>query len=454
MLVRRCRVTVVVAGALATVCAGLLTWPAGIAGAAVARTVGATGAPAMNWGRAEALTGLAPKAGRPEVVLLTSVSCWSANNCAAGGRYSYGLPYLTPTYAFVVTERNGQWGKAERVPGATASSQVGQVSCAAAGYCVAGGYLTNRDDKRQAFVTTFKQGRWQKALVVPGAKSSSNTSVSAVSCPAARSCVVAGTEAAGIFVTSQVKGVWRPAKQLAGLNGPDLFPFLSGDSLACWAAGNCVVAGELSSRSPGVISEVNGVWHTAEEVPGTSGGEALWVGCARDGYCVVGGYDDGFNGAFVAAGRNGTFGTAIPRPGGLPGSVVAVSCPSAGSCVLAGQTWVESQTNGVWGAAEKLPGTGISEETIKSLSCGAPGSCGVGGQYAINGGRAEPFVASETNGVWTAPETVPGVLALNRHRSTRNAVYDVSCPSAGHCTAVGTDTGVHDRNNGFVTAPV
>jgi hypothetical protein len=49
--------------------------------------------------------------------------------------------------AFVVSETNGAWGKAEKVPGIAAISkgsqaQVSSVSCASVGKCGAGGFYT------------------------------------------------------------------------------------------------------------------------------------------------------------------------------------------------------------------------------------------------------------------------------------------------------------------------
>ena len=82
-VVRRRGVIAVAAAAVAAVCAGLLPG----AGAARAGAAGATG---VSWGRAEGLRGvpaISGSRGRDQDVRFTSVSCWSANNCAAGGYY-------------------------------------------------------------------------------------------------------------------------------------------------------------------------------------------------------------------------------------------------------------------------------------------------------------------------------------------------------------------------------
>jgi hypothetical protein len=82
------------------------------------------------------------------------VSCSLRRNCAAGGFYAARDGHLR---GFVVSERNGVWGQAIKVPGLAAlgPAVVGSVSCGSAGSCAAGGYYTDRRSPRrfQGFVT-------------------------------------------------------------------------------------------------------------------------------------------------------------------------------------------------------------------------------------------------------------------------------------------------------------
>jgi hypothetical protein len=119
--------------------------------------------------------------------------------------------------------------------------------------------------------------------------------------------------------------------------------------------------------------------------------------------------------------------------------------------VAADASWVVCQTGGVRGAPEQLPGTG-TDVTINSLSCWSAGNCAAGGSY-VAGGLSVPFVASETNGNWSGPEPVPGIMALNKQNSSYNGVVAVSCPSARRCTAAGTYSDAPGRTLGFVTGP-
>ena len=418
--VRRRGVIAGAAVAVAAMCAGLLA-PGG-----TGRAVSA--APRISWGRAEALRG------SPAIGGINALSCWAVSNCAAGGE--------TTDSAFVAVERNGRWGRTERLSRVEyrIPALVTAVSCAPGGYCVAGGNYWFKAHG-EAFVATFKKGRWQKPLEVPDtAIRDHSAAVESVSCLAARRCVVAGDNEFGAFVAGQLNGTWQPAQTLLLGGGYTV--------LACWSPLDCVAAKNLTA------SELNGVWGTPQAIPGTYRDQVTEVSCARDGYCAAAGFNDSNGGVygppFVASGPDGSFGAAVTWPGLAPGPL---SCPSAGNCVMAGGSQVVSQTDGLWGTPEQLPGT-WTDVTISALSCWSAGNCAAGGSYvAVAGGRTEPFVASETNGRWSRPEPVPGSTALNKHDSDLNGVTRLSCPSRRHCTAAGTYSDAGDRQLGFVTGP-
>src|SRR6266851_3677676 len=107
------------------------------------------------------------------------------------------------------------------------------------------------------------------------------------------------------------------------------------------AASTGAVAASLSSH----------VWGTAEEAPGTAalnqGGDAgiTSVSCGSAGNCSAGGdYLDSSlrEQVFVVSQVNGTWGTAIEVPGtaalnqGGNAQVISVSCASAGDCAAGG----------------------------------------------------------------------------------------------------------------------
>src|SRR5215470_16540388 len=92
---------------------------------------------------------------------------------AVAGLGSVLLAGAGPAVAGVPSAGAEGWDKAIEVPGTAAVNTGGDaaivsVSCAAAGSCAAGGYYINGSGNEQAFVVTEANGRWRKAIEVPG----------------------------------------------------------------------------------------------------------------------------------------------------------------------------------------------------------------------------------------------------------------------------------------------
>jgi hypothetical protein len=114
------------------------------------------------WGRAIEIPGLGAL-NRGGSAHVSSVSCGSAGNCAAGGSYQ---DQSRNYQGFVVVERNGRWGKAIDVP---VLGPVISVSCPSAGNCAAvGDYSNTSGGRTQGFVAVERHGRWGKPIEVPG----------------------------------------------------------------------------------------------------------------------------------------------------------------------------------------------------------------------------------------------------------------------------------------------
>jgi hypothetical protein len=401
----------VASGPVAAIAAGN---PSG--GPAVARPRAVAG----SWSHAIEVPGLGALNQRGDAGL-PSVSCASAGNCAAGGYYR---TRSGDRQAFLVSERKGTWGHAIEVPGLCALNKHGKagvisVSCPSAGSCTAAGYYKTGyyktgEGHRQAFVDVEQDGRWSKAIEVPG---------------------------------------------LRALNAGDA----SVGSMSCASAGNCAVGGYYSDdqhrRQGFLVTEQNGIWGQAIAVPGLAvlsdgrNSQVLTVSCAAAGNCAAGGYysdDQRHRQGFVASEKNGVWGKAIEVPGlgslGGSAAVSSVSCGSASNCVAGGDYgspnesgFVVSENNGVWGQAIGVPGlqaltTGRYTD-VNSVSCASAGNCAVGGDYQDTPHGAKGFVISEKNGVWGRAMNVPGLGALDK--AGYAAVNSVSCARAGSCAAGG-----------------
>lgn len=397
--------------------------------------------------------------------MVTRVSCSSAGNCAAGGRY---FDASRQARAFVLTERNGRWSDAVEVPGLAAikpkDADISSVSCAPAGGCVAGGSYEDASSRYHAFITSEQNGKWSRLTTVSSERTKSViTGVGSLSCPAPGRCIAGGGEPP--FVLSEANGRWRQAVRLPAKDKH------GGVVVSCASVGNCAAA-----LGGFVISERKGHWGKLIAVPGVSalgtGGAITSVSCTSAVNCGVGGSYPLASGAtevFVASERGGHWGKAIEIPGFTAlnqegfGDLAAVSCVSAGNCVAGGdyaalagfqggafEAFVADERNGRWGKAFEVPGipppsTGICEPDsnacvagqVLSVSCAPDGRCAVGGWYdtkAIDGEVA--FVASYRNGRWSKVMQIPGLEALDTAKASQ--VNSVWCTPSGGCAAGGS----------------
>jgi hypothetical protein len=491
--------SLVTAGVAAALGSALLTGTA-VAAAGVAGTGAAAARPALkiagpHWRTATPLPGLAAL-NLGGSASFNSISCASAGNCSAGGTYSatYTGTHLNPhLQAWVDDETSGVWGTAEEVPGTaalnTTRAATASVSCPAAGDCSAGGFYTDASGDQQVFVVDETDGTWGTATEVPGSgalNAGGLAAINSISCPTVGNCGVGGyyTDASGLrqaFVADETDGTWGTAEEVPGTAALNAGGFAAIEAVSCASPGNCGAGGSYASGNianipitqPFVVSEVDGQWQAAEEVPGAAalnaGGSAgvESVSCASAGNCSAGGeYTSSTPAtqAFVVDETNGTWGTANDLPGsdalnaGGFAQVNSVSCASAGNCAAGGfyedasfeqQALVASETNGTWGTAEEVPGTAAlnlgttNGATTNSVSCSAPGYCSAGGSYADVSGAGQVFAAIEVNGTWQTAKEVFGTHALNT--GGQAGIAAVSCAAVGQCSAGGTYTVRHHR---------
>jgi hypothetical protein len=476
-------------GSIVLAC-GILTGVASGCGAAPLNSTGILGVDSISCAAAR------------DCAILNAISCHAAGDCAAGGYYivKNGL-----WQAFVVDETNGRWGTPIEVPGtATLNSWgnawVNSISCAADGECAAGGYYTDSRYRQHGFVVSETNGSWGNAIEVPGLATlnrGGHAEVDSISCAAAGDCAAGGYYTDGrfglrqqAFVVSETNGSWGNAIEVPGTATLNRGGSAEVNSISCAGAGDCAAGGYYKDGRFGlgqqafVVSETNGRWGKAIEVPGTAtlnrggDGEVMSISCAAAGDCAAGGYySDGFPGqalgrgqAFVVSESNGIWGNAIEVPGtgtlnaGDDAGADSVSCPAVGECAAGGsyndghhvRAFVVGESNGTWGSAIEVPGMGTLSRlaSVFSISCAAAGECAAGGAYEqrgdINGHHyGAAFVVGETNGIWGNAIEVPGTTSLNSSEWPSTGVDcvrvcfaaagtdSVSCTAAGDCAAGG-----------------
>ena len=351
-----------------------------------------------TWGKEQKVPGLSALPGGVKGAAIVDVSCASAGNCSAGGFYEprSRLSDNPPARAIVVTEKRGVWGKVQRVtglPGGSDPSQsVGMMSCSSACNCTATGsfqILADADAGSQVFVITEKNGTWGKAEQFPGldAIDNDNAGTSGISCWSPGNCTVIGGFDDGAtdepFADSQTNGVWGTVQTFPAIVAAAKGNASGLNILSCGSGGNCTTAGVLFTPDnvPQVFSmtESKGSWSGMKPIPGFAslpGGGATIVApdalpCPSAGNCTLARTyvrAQGHVQTFVVAEKNGTW--SKPRsltgfPAGSNSSTIeTMSCGGEGSCSIGGfydtrtddKPFVAMEKHGTWGKATLFPG--------------------------------------------------------------------------------------------------
>ena len=329
-------------------------------------------------------------------------ACPAFARCVIGGYIGDTAGNRQP---FVDEQSAGTWPTATPVPGNLNKGSFGEVtsiSCTSLGTCAASGFYADAKGGRQAFVVTQAHGNWGPMQEVAGSLNKGEMAqVNQVSCGVSPklasiiTCAAVGfyTTSTGheqAFTATMANGKWGPAVQVPGSAALNKGGFALLNRVSCPTAGNCSAGGTYAASATStqafVVTEKNGIWGKAIEVPGSA---TLNTG----------------NNIFVSA----------------------VSCVSPGKCSITGDfhtkthsegVWVASQKGGTWGSAGTIPGlSGLAtggQAEVNGLSCATSGSCGLVGDYITMTGSQQPFVV---NGSVDAPTTT--TMAL----SAASAVY-------------------------------
>jgi LPXTG-motif cell wall-anchored protein len=375
---------------------------------------------------------------------VNTVSCSSPGNCTAAGIFE--LP-SNSQQLYTISMTNGVWGSPREavfpngVQASYTETNPGKVSCSSAGNCTVVGLYYKAGGGAEAFTMTSTNGTWAQARPVVFAnnvaKNPPHSRLVDVSCPSDGNCTAVGwfeNPSGGTeqFTMTMTAGTWAQASPVVfPANTQQPTPRAGLTSVSCASASNCTAVGYFTNT--------NGDWELAT----TSSNNGIWSQATRAVY--------------PAATRN-----SVPDE-----YFNKVSCSSAGNCTAVGwfstasgtyEALTMTSTNGTWAQAQPvlfpagtLSGNPFSE--LNSISCSSAGNCTAIGRYSAAGGGTEAFALSSTNGTWANPVRITfntGVL----NSSPENYSYDVSCVSAGNCTAVGTFRNTAGVEEGFSVSSI
>jgi len=190
------------------------------------------------------------------VLPVVVAACVCSALLAGGGVAAAGT--LSAVSARAVAS-GGTWGTAEEIPGAAQLNQGGNanitwLSCGSVGNCSAVGYYKGAH-RQQAMVVNETNGTWRTAKEVPGigALNHGSAQLNSVSCRSAGNCSAGGSYLDGsghtqVFVVSETNGTWGTAKEVPGIATLNQGGDATMEALWCGSAGNCSAGGTTRVR--------------------------------------------------------------------------------------------------------------------------------------------------------------------------------------------------------------
>jgi PASTA domain len=350
-----------------------------------------------------------------------------------------------------------------------------------------GSYLDSAG-RSEGLLLTETGGSWATGVeaVLPGNASPTKPGVflPSVSCSSAGNCSAVGTyndnvgptnvldNQEGLLLT-ETAGNWSAGVEAALPADASPNRHVQWGSVVCASAGNCTAVGEYDSVGGFhglLLTETAGSWAPAVEPVPPEADASTWlqsVSCPSAGNCTaVGGYYAGSGGgALLLTETAGSWAPGVEA--GLPAGAAtsgqnavldSVSCSSAGNCTAVGlyddelvptgrdqaeeraKGLLLTETAGSWapGLEAALPANADGQDALAyrslgQVSCASAGNCSAVGYYYDSSRITHGLLLTETAGSWA-----PGIEAALPATTDRvEGLSSVSCTSAGNCTAVG-----------------
>jgi hypothetical protein len=190
-------------------------------------------------------------------------------------------------------------------------------------------------------------------------------------------------------------------------------------------------------------------WGVAEQISGTMD-KAAYPGVGSLS-CTAAGDCTGISARYAVTEKNGVWSAAQTIPG-TPGAIrphPVIDCTSPGNCVVAGgyktgkntyKAFTAAQVDGTWRKAQPVSDRALSgrvSDAATTLSCTTVGNCTAAGEYTTKSGTGV-FTIAEVRGTWKAAKTLPGIARFAGAKSGSAAVTSLSCATVGYCAVAGS----------------
>lgn len=271
-----------------------------------------------------------PKPAGVDEVANGGVACPSNGECVA-----VGVGYPAPSSRGSFFPIAGYWNGSRWTAGRAASSgMLSAVSCPAVRSCYAVGNYTPKGTSEVPLIEHWNGAKWSKQAA-PAPRGASFAILLDVSCSSAKFCVAVGMDGSGVLIERWNGTRWS-------VSAPRSAPSAMLNGVSCQSASSCFAVGSnLTTRGGSLVERWNGrTWsQSTTTVPRNASYAGLQsVSCVSATHCLAVG-DYVTNGVYtVSWNGRGWHLVSMTTTGGHLGDLFDVICLAATSCVALGGT--------------------------------------------------------------------------------------------------------------------
>lgn len=402
-------------------------------GVAYSHAPGSAAPPSLVWSAARAPLPPDTDRVRGQYAVLEDVSCPAVGHCVAVG-YDKASSASGDVYqGLVETLSDGTWTPTA-VPGVFSRNSppsLGSVSCPVLGTCVAVGFVESPAGVSTPVIERLSGSRWVPVRPpLPGDSSGTASALlTDVSCPAAGTCVATGwyITRSGYrwsYIDTLSGGTWTaasaplPGDAVQQKGSSRASTYLA--AVACTGVGACVASGQYQDANGGtrpVIDTLSrGSWTAmTPPLPGDAAAAGqtagLWaIGCPVPGTCLAGGH--------------------YQNRGGQPRYLIDT---------LSGGSWTASVLSLPANAAADQKWSQDEATSVGGLACASASYCVATAGYLAKSGEIMPLIEALSGGTWTAVTVPLPVDAVTGSGPGNSAFLELAtCPAVGSCLTVGS----------------
>ena len=395
---------------------------------------------AQRWnGTAWSITTVPAPAGATTVEL-HGVACRTASACFAVGRWNAGGP------GKLLVERwnANHWSLVPAVvPSGETDLDFEAVACPTGQSCFAVGDFATATTKK-TLVEHWNGAHWG---ILPTQNRAGDNTLLGVDCPTPKSCFASGSSAPSPAVHSLVEH-WNGAHWTAMTTADPPSADARFDGVSCPTPKSCFAVGDHGGNE--MTAHWNGAsWGLQTAPAGSSESGLAQVSCVTDSACfAVGSAFYGTSQHTLVERWNGAAWSIVPSadPAG-GGALAGVSCPAPTTCVAVGYSGFASTTRAIveqWDGAHWQLGAlatpaGVTTWGMRSVRCPSVTSC-----FAVGFAHTTKDTALVEHWDGAGWSILP---VADPAGSTGTAFTDVACPTTTSCVA----SGDYDSAAGFVT---